>query len=61
MADDGPAARVLRHKPNAAIPVCYRVQTAYPQAPQGVRTRAGGLLTRLGDAGTTSPAGNTGG
>lgn len=36
MAEDGPAARTLRHKPNAAITVRYRVQTAYPQDPQGV-------------------------
>jgi predicted metalloprotease with PDZ domain len=36
MAEDGPGARILRHKPNAAITVRYRVQTAYPQDPQGV-------------------------
>ncbi len=33
--EDGPGARILRHKPNAAITVRYRVQTAYAQDPQG--------------------------
>jgi len=36
MTEDGPGARTLRHRPNAAITVRYRVQTAYPQDPQGV-------------------------
>lgn len=33
--EDGPAARVLRHRPNARITVTYRVQTAYDQDPAG--------------------------
>lgn len=32
---DGPAVRVLRHRPNARITVTYRVQTAYDQDPAG--------------------------
>ncbi|MBU2308146.1 MAG: hypothetical protein KKG89_14930 [Alphaproteobacteria bacterium] len=35
-AEDGPAVRVLRHRPNARITVTYRVQTAYDQDPAGV-------------------------
>lgn len=35
-AEDGPAVRVLRHRPNAQITVTYRVQTAYPADPAGV-------------------------
>ena len=31
-----PAHRVLRHRPGARITVRYRVQTAYPQDPQGI-------------------------
>jgi predicted metalloprotease with PDZ domain len=34
-AEDGPAVRVLHHKPNAKITVRYRVQTAYDQDPAG--------------------------
>ena len=34
--EDGPAVRVLRHRPNARITVSYRVQTAYDQDPAGV-------------------------
>jgi len=34
-SEDGPAVRVLRHKPNAKITVRYRVQTAYDQDPAG--------------------------
>lgn len=33
--EDGPAIRVLRHRPNAKITVRYRVQTAYEQDPAG--------------------------
>lgn len=36
IAEDGPAARVLRHRPNARITVRYRVRTAYDQDPAGV-------------------------
>src|SRR5688572_28942785 len=34
-AEDGPAVRMLRHRPGAKITVRYRVQTAYPQGPTG--------------------------
>jgi len=33
--EDGPAVRVLRHRPNAKITVRYRVQTAYDADPAG--------------------------
>lgn len=33
MAEDGPAARVLRHRPGAKLTVSYRVQTAYEADP----------------------------
>lgn len=35
-AEDGPAVRVLRHKPGARITVRYRVRTAYDADPAGV-------------------------
>jgi predicted metalloprotease with PDZ domain len=34
VAEDGPATRVLRHKPGAALTIRYRVRTAYPDDPQ---------------------------
>lgn len=34
--EDGPAVRILRHKPGARIAVRYRVQTAYEADPAGV-------------------------
>jgi predicted metalloprotease with PDZ domain len=34
VAEDGPAVRVLRHKPGAALTIRYRVRTAYPEDPQ---------------------------
>jgi predicted metalloprotease with PDZ domain len=33
--EDGPAVRILRHRPNARITVRYRVQTAYDADPAG--------------------------
>jgi predicted metalloprotease with PDZ domain len=35
IAEDGPAVRVLRHRPNAKVTVRYRVQTAYDADPAG--------------------------
>ena len=35
MAEDGPAARRLRHKPNARLTVTYRVRSAYDADPTG--------------------------
>lgn len=35
MSQDGPAHRVLRHRPGAKITVRYRVSTAYSEDPQG--------------------------
>lgn len=35
-AEDGPAVRVLRHRPNAKITVAYHVQTAYDADPAGI-------------------------
>jgi len=35
VSEDGPAHRVLRHKPNAKLVVRYRVSTAYGEDPQG--------------------------
>lgn len=34
VSEDGPAVRVLRHRPGAALTVRYRVRTAYPEDPQ---------------------------
>jgi predicted metalloprotease with PDZ domain len=34
VAEDGPAVRILRHKPGAPLVVRYRVRTAYPEVPQ---------------------------
>src|ERR1700754_2344448 len=33
VAEDGPAFRILRHKPNAKLVITYRIQTAYPADP----------------------------
>lgn len=35
VAEDGPAIRILRHKPNAKLVVRYRVASAYPADPTG--------------------------